>query len=356
MSWDDFPVNVWPHFEHTPPGVFTSDPGAVAGRLLFNLGDHLRRDATRLLGWPVAIPVALAPLLVFRDRYLHRLAPLALPGAWAFLALVPAAHDERYSLIVLPFYLLLAGATLTSGAWRVVSGRGPVLARGMVVAAIVAVSLVTAVREQVRVLEVQPLEILACADELRHLARPGDREIARKPNLAFHAGVESVQLPEADSLAELGRYARAMRARWLFVSPIEVQLRPASAFMLDTLAAVPGLTLRAYSSVPMEVDGLPWHRAGALYEIGSRFGEAPACFANDTLRALHFMRGMAITVPDARTCFQLAGLELLTRNPAGARSAWREAARIDPEGMRALVGRFQGDTLLAVPRGQSPLE
>jgi hypothetical protein len=310
----------------------------------------------RLLGWPVAALALLAPLLAIRDRRLLRIAPLALPGAWAYLALLPAAHDERYSLLVLPFYLLLAGATLTSGAWLVVTGRGRVLARGAVVGAVVAVSLAGAVREQIRVLEQQPLEILACADTLRRLARPDDRVIARKPNLAFHAGVEFAYFPPVDSLGDLARYARTNRARWLFISPIELQLRPATAFMLDSSAAIPGLVLRAYSSVPMVVNGLPWQRVAALYEIGPGFGETPAWFANDTLRSLHLLRGWAVTQPDAKLSFSLAGFELNARNLPAARAAWRQATRIDPRGMAALLGRFKGDTLMAIAHGQSLLE
>ena len=113
MSWDDFLARVWPHFEHSPLSVITADPPAVASRMLFNLGDHLRLDARLLAGWPVATLAALAPLLMLRDRSLLHLAPFALPGAWAFLALVPAAHNERYSLSVLPFYGLMAAATLS---------------------------------------------------------------------------------------------------------------------------------------------------------------------------------------------------------------------------------------------------
>jgi hypothetical protein len=271
-------------------------------------------------------------------------------GGWAYLALVPAPSSERYSLAVLPFYLFLAGTTLTWALRRGARG-GHRLATWSTLAlasAVIAASLVAVIRVQIQVLEQQPLEILACAEKLRQLARPGDRVIARKPNLAFHAGVTSVYFPATDSLAVLARQAWTEQARWLFISPPEVLLRPRTAFLLDTSAAVPGLTLRAYSSVPTIVDHLRWQRVAALYEIGPVFGEAPTWFADDTLRALHTLRGEVATVPNAKDLLKLAMMELAIRNPDGVRAAWNEAARIDPRGLANLLRRFRGDTIKSV--------
>jgi Dolichyl-phosphate-mannose-protein mannosyltransferase len=353
MDWDTFLAKVWPQFEHAPLAVLTADPGAVAQRMFANLGSHLWLDAGRLLGWPVAACAAAAPLLALRDRRMAALAALALPGAWAFLVLVPAAHNERYSLAVLPFYLLLAGAALTSALWPFAKRRAGVLLQSAVVIAVVAFSLVAAYRAQVGVLGLQPLETIACADTLRQLAKPDDSVIARKPNLAFEAGVAAVYFPPFDSLATLARYAEAKRARWMFVSVAEALLRPDAAYLLDSSATVPGLTLRAYSSVPAVVNGSDWRRVAALYEIGPGFGTAPAWLANDTLRTLHTLRGMACTLPSSRIQLELAAIELMRNDLPAAQAAWRRAARIDPRGMTFLLDHFQGDTLTAVARGQS---
>ena len=353
IAWDVFLERIWPRFQHSPLSVFTTDPGAVASRLILNLFGHLRLDAERLLRWPVAAVAALAPVLTIRDRRLLKLVPLVLPGAWAFLALVPAAHNERYSLAVLPFYLLLAGATLTTPWWW---GRGPGsrLLQLAAIAAVAGSSIVATVSEQMFVLEQQPLEILACAQKLKRLARADDRVIARKPNLAYHAGVTPVYFPALDSLPSLARHARDTRTRWLFISPAEVQMRPRLAFLLDSSAAVPGLTMQAYASVPAVIQGLQWRRVAVLYEIGPQFGQLPAWFANDTLRALHTLRGMAVTLPDARLQLQLARVEWFHRDLAASQTAWRDAARIDPAGFARLLERSHGDTLLTVLRGLEP--
>jgi hypothetical protein len=353
LDWDTFLARVWPRFEASPLAVWTADPRAVASRMLFNLGDHFRLDARLLLGWPVACAAALAPALAIHDRRLLRLAPLGLAGLCAYLTLVPAAHDERYSLAVLPFYVLMAAATLTAAVASRARSWAVGGVRVAVVIAVVAMSVRAAITEQVHVLEQQPLETLACAERLKQLARPGDRVIARKPNLAFHAGVGAVYFPPFDSLDGLARHARASGARWLFVSPAEVQLRPAAAFLLDTSASVPGLSLCAYASVPTRVDGLDWQRVAALYEIGPGFGQSPGWFADGPSRTLHLLRGMAATLPDARILLRLANIEVRMLDLPAAQAAWRTAARIDPPGFAGFVRRFDGDTLTAVARGQS---
>jgi hypothetical protein len=351
LDWDTFLARVWPRFEHSPGSVWSADPGAVAGRMLFNLGDHFRLDARLLLGLPVACAAALAPALALTDRRLLRLTPLGLAGLCAYLSLVPAAHDERYSLAVLPYYALMAAATLTAA---VVSRWKPwavTVVRSALVLGVVGLSLRGAIAEQAHVLEQQPLEILSCAGRLKQLAERDDRVIARKPHLAFHAGVGAVYFPPFDSLEALAQYARTSRARWLFVSPAEVQLRPAAAFLLDTSATVPGLTLRAYASVPTRVDGLDWQRVAALYEIEPAFGRSPPWFADETQRSLHLLRGMAATLPDARVLLRLANVEVRLLDLPAAQAAWRAAARIDPPGFAGFVRRFDGDTLTAVAQG-----
>jgi hypothetical protein len=353
LDWDTFLARVWPRFEHSPGSVWTADPGAVTSRMLFNLGNHFGLDARLLLGWPVAWAAALAPALALNDRRLLRLTPLGLAGLCAYLSLVPAAHDERYSLAVLPFYALMAAATLTAAVASRWKPWAVAVVRSALVLAVAGLSLRSAIAEQVHVLEQQPLETLACAERLHQLARPDDRVIARKPNLAFHAGVGAVYFPPFDSLEGLARQARASRARWLFVSPAEVQLRPAAAFLLDTSATVPGLTLRAYASVPTRVDGLDWQRVAALYEIGPAFGRSPEWFADETQRSLHLLRGMAATLPDARVLLRLANVEVRLLDLPAAEAAWRAAARIDPSGFAGFVRRFDGDTLTAVARGLS---
>jgi tetratricopeptide (TPR) repeat protein len=321
IPWDTYQRTMQPQF-HNLAEVIARDPGAVAGRMLFNLFDHLRLDAARLLGWPVAACALLGLALGVADRETRRLWPLLLAWALLFLALVPAFHSERYSLALLPYYAAAAALALASPRFALVLRGGPrpwlkpalaLLPLGLALAA--------SVRSQARALDQLPVEVLDAARTLRTLARPGDRVIARKAHLAFHAGVEPVPFPFVGTLPRLADYARARGARWLFFSWPEGQTRPEFWYLLDTSAVVPGLTRRRVTAPHPAV----------LYEIGPGFGQAPAWAANDTLSALHSARGQLAVDPTEPLALRSLGSVELARGRLGeARADYELAARRAP--------------------------
>jgi hypothetical protein len=277
---------VWDEYQRHMQAAFPSlwsvvarDPSAVIGRLAFNAVDHLRLDAEKLLGWPVAMAAAIGLVLGWRDGTLVRVRGLLVAGLFLSASLVPAFHSERYALAALPAWATLAAAAFASPRFALV-WRGawlkPVLALVPLGFALVAL-----VRVQTHTLDQLPREVLEVARALRERARPGDRVIARKPHLAYHAGVLPAAFPFEDSLSGLARHAHEHGMRWLFFSWPEAELRPSLAFLLDTAAVVPGLTVR-HSTAP---------RPAVLYEIGPDFGRSPAWITDAETRAWHLARG-----------------------------------------------------------------
>src|SRR5262249_39334782 len=109
----------------TPWSVLARDPVAVIARIGFNLVDHLRLDAMKLSGLPLALAAAFGAWCVWRDGLLPRLRAVLAAMALLFLTLVPAFPSERYSLAVLPLWCVLGAlafssprlALATAGAW-----------------------------------------------------------------------------------------------------------------------------------------------------------------------------------------------------------------------------------------------
>jgi tetratricopeptide (TPR) repeat protein len=318
IPWDTYQRTLQPQF-HNLADVIARDPGAVAGRMLFNVYDHLRLDATSLLGWPLALCAVLGLGPGVADGALRRLWPLAPAWALLFLALVPAFYSERYSLALLPYYAAAAALFFASPRFALVLRRGPRLWLKPVLALLpLAFALAATVRSQARVLDQLPVEVLDAARTLRSLARPGDRVIARKAHVAFHSGVEPVPFPFVSTLPELADYARSQGARWLYFSWPEGQTRPEFWYLLDSTAVVPGLTRRCVTAPHPAV----------LYEIGPAFGQAPAWAANDTLSTLHAARGqLAVDPSDPRALRSLGSVELARGQLAEARAAYERAAR-----------------------------
>ncbi|HET7226007.1 MAG TPA: tetratricopeptide repeat protein, partial [Candidatus Eisenbacteria bacterium] len=365
IAWDEYQARLEPQF-HSLGDVLARDPGAVVARIAFNTWDHLRQDALGLLGLPVALAALAGLALMVRDRVLKPNAGLLLAGALCYLSVVPVFYSERYSLMVLPFYALLAAWAFASPWLRRGWGARP-LARALqpaLAALVLALSVAGSARVQAREMDQLPVEALAASRALQALARPGDAVSARKPHVAFHAGVRAVGFPFARTIPELAAYARAQRARWLYLSWPEVETRPAFYALLDTSAVVPGLVPRVVTRPHPAV----------LYEIGPAFGAEPAWMANDTLRTLHVARGRLLVNPhdldalaalgdlgratgrldEARaaldTLLALAPrtplawvargqLALALHDPAGAAAAFERAEALDPTSAEARIGR-----------------
>lgn len=293
IPWDTYQRTMQSQFP-TPWSVWSRDPGAVTARMLSNVATHVALDARLLVGLPVAACAALGLAAAWRDRTLGRLAPVLALGAFGFAALVPAFHAPRYSLALLPAWAALAAAAFGSAAVA-----NPLARRaGIVVAGLVlALALRTSVASQARVLDQLPVEVLEAARGIAPLARPGDRVIARKPHFAWHAGLEPVAFPFADSLPQLARYARERHVRWLYFSWPEAELRPALSHLLDTSGVVPGLTPRVVTA----------HHPAVVYEIGPGFGAPPAWAGDPLLAAVHHARARVLTTTnDLRSRMLLA--------------------------------------------------
>jgi tetratricopeptide (TPR) repeat protein len=276
--------------------------------------------------------VALGVALAARRGALARGWPLALGAALGFLALVPVFHSERYSLSLLPYYATAAAFFFAAPEFALALG-GRVWLKPALAAVPLVLSLVASVDLQRRILAQQPTEALAAAQTLRTLAHPGDRVIARKPHVAALAGVGAVGFPFADSLAELGGYARRARARWLYFGFPEAEARPAFRYLLDTSAVVPGLTARIVTT----------GRPSVLYEIGPGFGAPPAWLHNDTLAALHEARATVLASPRDLAALRTAGaIELATGDLVRARDHLERAADLAP-----------GDVDILLPLGET---
>jgi len=335
IPWDDYQKLMQPQF-HSLWDVIARDPGAVARRELFNVWDHLRLDARDLTGPAVAVSAGVGFVLALADGTFRRLWPIWVAGALAFLALVPVFYSERYSLPLLPAYATLAAAAFASPRFALAAGKGGRLWLKPLLAALpLGLALQASARLQARVIDQLPVEVLDAARVLRAASQPGDRVIARKPHIAFHGGVQALPFPFTRTIGELAGYARRERARWLFFSWPEAELRPDYYYLLDTSAVVPGLTARSVS---------PGHPA-VLYQIGPEFGASPSWSSNDTLRVYHIARARLMVNPrDMRALYSLGLIARARGQIDESRADLERALRLAPNDLATLIAL--GDTYL----------
>ncbi len=178
---------------------------------------------------------------------------------------------------------MLAGAAFTSPllALSLDAGAGRrVWLKPLLIALPLALAVRTSVAQQQRTFALLPVEVIPMARAARELAAAGDKVMARKPHLAWHAGLEAVPFPFADSLSQVAAAARSQDVRWLYFSWPEAEMRPAVAYLLDTTSSVPGLRVRAWSA----------KHPAVLYEILPGFGTEPDWAGDPALVALHRAR------------------------------------------------------------------
>ncbi|MBI1796061.1 MAG: glycosyltransferase family 39 protein [Candidatus Eisenbacteria bacterium] len=334
IVWDDYQKLMQPQFKSLWD-VIARDPGAVARRELFNLGDHLRLDARDLLGVPVAIAAGIGLVLAACDGTLRRLWPVALAAALTFLALVPVFYSPRYALPLLPFDVALAATLFVSPLLARAFGRRVAALAPLLAIVPLAFAVRASAREQAGVIRQLPVEVLQIARTLRAEARPGDAVISRKPHIAFHAGLHSIAFPFTRTLPELADYARAHGARWLYFSWPEAEMRPDYSYLLDTSAVVPGLTVRRATT----------DHPAVLYAIGPEFGAVPAWVRNDTLLAFHTARARLLLNPlDPRALYALGMVARVQGRYAEAAGYLDRAAAVRPRDLPTAL--LQGEVYL----------
>jgi hypothetical protein len=260
---------------------FSGSPGAepdaplpppnVLARTLTGIPSHLIADARSLLGWPVAalVVVGLGALLVTRRA--ASLLPFAVFGAGTFLSLAPVYYSDRYSLALLPLYLLPAAAWAGSRA-----GSSRALRVGAVALTLLAVAAAALESVALERLEYQsiPNEALESARSLRHVAATGG-VMARKPHVAFIASLDPVPFPAVESLDQLAAYCSSRRVRWIYYSWYEARLRPEFSYLLDPEARVPGL----------QVVHVTRDKPSVTYRVGDGFGAAPSWWGDPVAEA-----------------------------------------------------------------------
>jgi hypothetical protein len=101
-----------------------------------------------------------------------------------------------------------------------------------------------------------PKEVVEVANWLKNtipLEKRGKTVAARKPHLAFYAGLDYVPLPLTDSPEELIRKLHEMKVDYLYFGRAEYSFRPQLRALIDTRRVWPGLKIIEVSNSPLSV-------------------------------------------------------------------------------------------------------
>jgi tetratricopeptide (TPR) repeat protein len=115
-----------------------------------------------------------------------------------------------------------------------------------VVLVLLAVSGAATVLDIRTLLAQSPHEVREGGLVLRAIGSPGEKVMARKPHVAYYAGMDHVPMPSVNTIVELIESARAGGADYLFFSGLEANLRRQFLVLSDSAMVLPGLRLVEY--------------------------------------------------------------------------------------------------------------
>jgi hypothetical protein len=188
--------------------VVLADPPRFAVNYARNLGYIFGHTLGASLAlFPVG-PLAVVGIGLSLAHRRRRSVLILLAGMVSFLLFMSLTHwERRYHLFLLACYAGFAGfaiAELARGAARVV--RAPI-ARALVVAALALLIAIPSIERSARAvrttLERQPLELLPAARYLERATAKGTTVMAMRAQIAQLSGREWLELPVADSIAQL---------------------------------------------------------------------------------------------------------------------------------------------------------
>ena len=231
---------------HSFADVVLLDPARFAKTMVSNTVDHVKRDLIELMPFPWGVFAVGGLLVVALTRRTRAWGAYLLFGALYFLTLVPVFYGLRFSLPMLAFYSALAVAPF---GWdrlsAYVSGierRFPLRVFAFLLlwmsGAVGAYGKANDPRNPESI-HAGPYEIEEAAAYLKSHAA-GETLLARKPHVAFLAGMRFAPIPQIDTPAALHEVAVKSGAKYLLVSGAEMALRAAVRPFAEPDAQVPG--------------------------------------------------------------------------------------------------------------------
>ncbi len=255
IGWDQF-WNVEAHRYESLTHVIFLDFGLFVRQVLFNIVDHARSDMGLLLGWHIGVLSVVGVVAFFKEKPGARLLSLFIIGAGFFAVLLLVFYGERFSMFLLPIYVLLALRALTMpkvSEWRFWNRIhiGALVGYGLLVWT--AAESYGFHREHI---DSGPTEILHIAEWFNARGNRTESDsviIARKPHIAYYLDMRLEYFPYVNTLEELHAHAKASGASLLYFSLMEAGLRPQFRILLDPSQAPPWLTPLVSTNVPPSV-------------------------------------------------------------------------------------------------------
>jgi len=258
ISWDDFWFKESSKITSMSQVIF-KDTGEFVSTVAGNIGDHFLNDMDKLLGWQLGVFVILGLILlifsgsfkIWRDQQ----TAYYITNLFFFGLLLVVFYGERFSLFLIPFYLVLAVNPFFTDKLKLPKFL-PKAFRTFLLSGLILFTFISAYSFNSENINSGPTELLTLRDWYQeHVpdSQKGKIVAARKAHVAYYLDMKFKLMPMADSYNEFLKKLREENVDYLYFGIAEAGLRRELQFLIDPKSKHPGLEVVVYFTNPPSV-------------------------------------------------------------------------------------------------------
>jgi hypothetical protein len=258
ISWDDFWFRESSKITSLTEVIF-KDAGLFFSTVIGNIADHFLSDMEKLIGWHLGVFVCLGLLLLLTSnpfKYLkERETGYYLVNLFFFALLLLVFYSERFSLFLIPFYLVIAVQPLFIEKLKV-SKFLPNTLKYLLLIGLIAFTFYKSYSFNSENINSGPTELLVLRDWYQENVSEEERGkivAARKAHVAYYLDMDFKLLPMADSYEEFITKLKESNVDYLYFGITEAGLRREFQFLIDPRINHPGLEVVVYFTNPPSV-------------------------------------------------------------------------------------------------------
>ncbi len=258
MSWDDFWFKESSKITSLSEVVF-KDTGLFFSTIFENIRDHFIDDMEKLVGWHTGVFVILGIFLLIISKpfkqWQEQVNGYYIVNLFFFALLLLLFYSERFSLFLIPFYLVIAVQPFFIEKFRI-SNLLPKTLRYVVLLALIVITFFNSYSFNSSNINSGPTELLILRDWYEENVSPemkGKSVAARKAHVAYYLDMDFKLMPMAESYSEFISKLKENKTDYLYFGIAEAGLRSELQYLIDPKGTHPGLEVVVYFNDPPSV-------------------------------------------------------------------------------------------------------
>jgi hypothetical protein len=258
MSWDDFWFKESSKITSFSEIIF-KDTGLFLSTIVNNVADHFSSDMEKLVGWQLSVFVLLGLVLLIISNpfksWKSQETSYYLVNLFFFALLLLVFYSERFSLFLIPFYILIAVQSFFYEKFKITKFL-PITFRYLLLSGLIIFTLVKSYSFNSENINSGPTELLTLHNWYEEHIPPEQRGkivAARKAHVAYYLDMKFQLMPMADSYDEFIKKLREEHVDYLYFGIAEAGLRREFQYLIDPKGKHPGLEVVVYFKNPPSV-------------------------------------------------------------------------------------------------------